>query len=232
MHATHTIAKYPRTPFWPSSPSLPVDALTVERPERFVGVPVVVTEKLDGSNTMLHRGQVYGRGMTEPSDAKWYGMLKKWHAWKTYDEQDAIFGEDIYGTHSIVYDPVPEDATFYIFGVCRGGQFTDWATVEAKSSELSILTVPILYRGVFDSLQAVDAFVQQAHSQPSSLGAEREGVVMRVEAAFAASEFGEHVCKSVRPDHVQPDAGHWRTRWLPCATIPSPSRSRVASPGA
>ena len=101
-------------------------------------MPVVITEKLDGSNTMLYRGQVYGRGMSEPSAAKWYGMLKKWHAWKTYDDEDFIFGEDIYGLHSIAYDPVPEDATFYIFGVRRGGQFTDWATVEAKSCELSI----------------------------------------------------------------------------------------------
>ena len=211
----------PRTPYWPSSPSFPADGLVVESPERFVGVPAVVTEKLDGSNTLLHRGHVYGRGTTEPSSAKWYGMLKKWHAWKTLDDEDYVFGEDIYGLHSIAYDPVPEDATFYIFGVRRGDHFTDWATVEAKANELSIPTVPILHRGAFDSVQAIDAFIQQAHRQPSVLGAEREGVVMRVEAAFPSTEFGEHVCKSVRPDHVQPDAGHWRARWSPCATVPA-----------
>ena len=32
-------------------------------PDTFVGQPVVVTEKLDGGNTLLHSGKAYGRSV-------------------------------------------------------------------------------------------------------------------------------------------------------------------------
>ena len=224
-------AKYPRTPFWPSSPSLPADGLKVSDTDRFIGVPVVVTEKLDGSNSLLHRGRVYGRSISEPSDAKWYGMVKKWHAWKTAMEDDYLYGEDIYGIHSIVYEPVPEDETFYVFALRRGAMFTDWNAVEAKASDLGIPTVPVLHKGTFESVQEVDAFAKAASESPSALGGDREGVVIRVASAFPADMFTAHVCKSVRPNHVQPGASHWRTHWQPCAIVEPTSLKRHLSTG-
>ena len=44
-------AKYPRTPYWPWSPSIGRDDGVHPDPSRFVGESVVVTEKLDGGNT-------------------------------------------------------------------------------------------------------------------------------------------------------------------------------------
>ncbi|MCY4653602.1 MAG: hypothetical protein OXC95_10620, partial [Dehalococcoidia bacterium] len=70
-------------------------------PRRFVGEPVAVTEKLDGGNTLLHAGKVYARSVSTPSDAKWMAMVKKHHAWKVTEPGVYLYGEDIYGVHSI-----------------------------------------------------------------------------------------------------------------------------------
>lgn len=48
------------------SPSVGRDDLIHPDPERFVGEPVVATEKLDGGNTMLHRGAAYARSTSAP----------------------------------------------------------------------------------------------------------------------------------------------------------------------
>ena len=74
--------KYPRTPYWPYSPGIGRDDGMLTEPQRFVSVPVVATEKLDGSNTLIHAGKVYGRSVSAPSEAKWMAMVKKHHAWK------------------------------------------------------------------------------------------------------------------------------------------------------
>ena len=215
--------KYPRTPYWPTSPSMPADALHIEHPESFLHNPVVVTEKLDGSNTLLYRGNVYGRSILEPSEAKWYGMVKKWHAWKTLSEEDVmIYGEDIYGVHSIVYDPVPENATFYVFGMRVGEEFVDWSDMESKMADLDIPVVPVLFKGQFDTLQEINDFVMDSHGPRSSsqLGGETEGIVIRMAGSFDVQDFAYNVCKSVRPDHVQPHVSHWRKRWNPCEITP------------
>ena len=71
-----SIAKYPGTPYWPWSPAIGRDDDVHTIPGRFVGQAVVVTEKLDGSNTLLHAGNVYGRSVSAPSGGKWMAMVK------------------------------------------------------------------------------------------------------------------------------------------------------------
>ena len=104
--------KYPRTPYWPGSPSVPAGENTVSDPKLFLDLDLVITEKLDGQNTLLHRGAVYGRSVSEPSRQKWTAMVKKRHAWKLAQSPAHLYGEDIYGVHSIEYAPVPEERTF------------------------------------------------------------------------------------------------------------------------
>ena len=77
----------------------------------------MVTEKLDGGNTLLHKGEVYGRSVSAPSVGKWMAMVRKHHAWKVTEPEIFLYGEDIYGVHSIEYDPVPENETFYAFAL-------------------------------------------------------------------------------------------------------------------
>ena len=181
-----------------------------------MGEQVVVTEKLDGSNTLLHAGHVYGRSVAVPSDAKWLAMVKKHHAWKVTEPGVYLYGEDIYGMHSITYEPVQEDQTFHAFALRdRKGDFASFEELENYARQRKIPVVPVLFRGCFETLAQIRGFVERAHDEASVLGGEREGVVLRVARGFPASAFWDKVCKSVRVGHVQTDE-HWTRRWRPC----------------
>ncbi len=120
--------KYPTTPYWPYSPT-PGEGTAVAETSRFVDREVVIAEKLDGGNTLLHGGRVYSRSVSEPSDGKWMAMVKKHHAWKIQEPDVFLYGEDIYAVHSIEYGPVAEDRTFHAFALRNGkdefASFTD-----------------------------------------------------------------------------------------------------------
>ena len=210
------IWKYPRTPYWPYSPSQSRDAGVLADPERFVARAVVVAEKLDGSNTLLHRGEVYARSVSAPATAKWLAMVRKHHAWKVTEPETFLYGEEIYGVHSIEYDPVPEDRTFYAFALrFADGSFGSFRELVEYARARSIPVVPVLFEGTFGSVQEVREFFRTAHAEPSALGGAREGVVIRLAEGFPAADFARNVCKSVREGHVQSDE-HWSKRWRPC----------------
>ena len=209
-------AKYPKTPYWPNSPAVGRKDAVHPDPSRFVDVPVVATEKLDGSNTLLHEGSVYGRSVLTPSDAKWNAMVKKHHAWKITEPDVFLYGEDIYGVHSIEYEPVPESRTFHAFALRnRNGEFASFSDLCAYAYQKLIPVVPVLYKGKFQSVSEIREFVELAHAERSVLGGNREGVVMRLARGFPAHEFSSNVCKSVRSGHVQTDE-HWSRKWNPC----------------
>ena len=208
--------KYPSTPYWPWSPGIGLHADVHPNPGRFVGESVVVTEKLDGGNTLLHSGRVYARSVSVPSDGKWMAMAKKHHAWKVNEPDVYLYGEDIYGVHSITYGPVAEQDTFHAFALRNGdGVFAAFVEVEAYANRREIPVVPVLFRGCFRSVAAIRAFIKHAHGEPSALGGEREGTVLRLAREFPSAEFQDNVCKSVRFDHVQTDE-HWTRKWRRC----------------
>ena len=208
--------KYPRTPYLPYSPSVAPDSDRLADPSRFVGEQVVVSEKLDGSCTLLHRGEVYGRSVASPTAAKWMAMVKKHHAWKVTEAGVFLYGEDIYGVHSIEYEPVREDATFYAFALRDDNdRFSSFGTLVDFARKHEIPVVPVLFHGVFPSESALRDFVEESHAEPSALGGEREGVVVRLARSYPASEFRRSVCKSVRSGHVQTDE-HWTRNWRAC----------------
>ena len=181
-----------------------------------MGEPVVVTEKLDGGNTLLHAGKVYALSVSARSDGKWMAMVKKHHAWKVNEPDVSLYGEDIYGVHSIEYESVPEHETFRAFALRHGeGAFASFAEVEAYAKEREIPVVPVLFEGCFRSVVEIRAFVERAHGESSVLGGAREGVVLRLARGFRAPEFQNNVCKSVRTGHVQTDE-HWTRNWRPC----------------
>ena len=131
----------------------------------------MVTEKLDGSNTLLHRGEVYARSVSAPAAAKWLGMVRKHHAWKVTEPNVFLNGEEIYGVHSIAYDPVPEDETFHAFALRYGdGSFGSFREMVDYARSHAIPVVPVLFKGTFDSVQQVRDFVSAAHAQTVSAG--------------------------------------------------------------
>ena len=218
--------KYPRTPHWPWSATIHADDRVHQSPERFVGRDVVVTEKLDGSLVCLHRGDVFLRSMDAPSSAPWLAMVRKHHAWKLAAAPDlAIYGEDLYGIHSIEYAPMAEADTFRVFGVRAriGGRdrFVDWEGVEAAAAQRDLPVVPVVFRGSFPSVDAVTAFFESEIQRPSRVGGpDCEGFVLRDADAFEADQFSRAVVKYVRPNHVQTDR-HWTRHWRRAALRPA-----------
>lgn len=141
--------KYPSTPYWPYSPAIGRDERVHPAPATFVGAPVVATEKMDGTNTLIHDGQVYARSVATPSDAKWMAMVKKHHAWKVREPDVYLYGENIYAVHSIEYGPVAEQETFYAFALRDAhGAFASFGDLEAYAASRDIPTVPVLHRGL------------------------------------------------------------------------------------
>jgi len=208
--------KYPRTPYWPFSPGIGRHDTVHPDPQRFVGRPVVVTEKLDGSNVLIHRGKVYGRSVADEAAHKWMAMVKKHHAWKVAEPDAYLYGEDIYGVHSIEYGAVREEETYYAFALRDSrGDFSSMAALERFATERNISVVPVIFRGVFASIAQMRGFIERQHSKRSVLGGEREGVVVRVAEGFASAQFARSACKSVRRDHVRTDR-HWTRNWRPC----------------
>ena len=62
-------------------------------------------------------------------------MVRKHHAWKMAGSQAYLYGEDIYGVHSIEYGPVPEDQTLHAFALRRQDFFAPFRTLDVKGGE-------------------------------------------------------------------------------------------------
>jgi hypothetical protein len=237
--------KWPSTLNWPDSPTKHSDDSTLESPEAFVRVPVVVSEKIDGGNTGLYRGEVYARSVSGPSHAGWMAMVRKYHAWKTsYHPNLVLNGEDIYGIHSIRYEPVLPQDTFRLFGVrirsCdlaeMGGGYggvpceslsdeyvmLSWDEIEAQAASFDMRTVPVLFRGQFDSVQQITEWFRDNLKQPSAIGGpDREGFVIRHAGRILQSQWGTKAAKFIREKHVQTNQ-HWSMNWQPCPLKDSP----------
>lgn len=215
-----TAKKYPSTPHWYKSPGVQRDDSYHTNPDMFLEAPIVITEKLDGGNTLLCGGEVYARSVTSPSHAGWMAMVRKHHAWKTYGTNNLYYGEDLYGIHSIEYDALKEDETYRLFSVRdQDDIFLSWDDVEEEAENtLGVKTVPVLFRGEFKEKDEITEWFETHIKKPSCLGGEREGFVMRIQAPFYASSFSKFVCKYVRENHVQTDE-HWTKNWKPCNII-------------
>jgi len=175
--------KYPHTPHWPHSEGVHRDDTYHSDPTIFLGKEVVVTEKMDGGNTCLFRGDVYARSVAAPTTDSWFAMVKKHHAWKTKDPyfQDiAIYGEDLYGIHTLKYYPLAEDQTFYVFALrstydpdtdilaLYKNYFYSWDVVIICAEKLPAPTIPIVHRGVFESEKEITEFFRDTLRTPSA----------------------------------------------------------------
>lgn len=221
--------KYPSTPHWPWSQTVHSDDRYHQDPEVFLGREVIITEKLDGGNTCLYGGEVYARSTSQPSHAGWMAMARKHHAWKTFGGRDDIvyYGEDLFGIHSIEYDPMPEDQTFRLFAVRYinplaedhgRSWFADWELIERHAEMLGVQTVPLLFRGRFNTVKEITDWFEAHITQPSQLGGECEGFVLRDTDTIRYEDFSKKVCKYVRANHVQTDE-HWTRNWQPAKLL-------------
>jgi hypothetical protein len=177
-----------------------------------LNVPLVITEKMDGSNTSLEAGGCFARTHANvPTHASFDG-LKALHATIKYKIPDNIqlFGEWCYALHSIAYNELP--GYFLLFNVrdlnYQKQIWTNWTEVELWAEDVGIPTVPVLFRGIISSEKELQELTEDLAAQPSACGGKREGVVVRIENSFTDLDFHNCVMKSVRKGHVQ-TSEHW-----------------------
>lgn len=209
----NTPPKYPSSSHWPWSLTVHKDDRYHQNPEDFVGVEVVITEKLDGGNTCLSKGEVYARSTGQPAIQGWFAMVKKYHAWKTVNLSPAtyVYGEDIAALHSIKYSVSMAD-TYFVFAIREGDIFLSYDDMVAKAASLDLPTTPLLFRGTFSKVSDITAWFSDNIKQPSAFGSDREGFVMRFAGASTADEFPNKIAKYVRAGHVQTNE-HWTRNW-------------------
>src|SRR5580704_13086614 len=111
------VPSYLHTLHWQSSLSVHRDDHYHPDCSYFLGRDVVITEKLDGGLTWLSNGHVYARSAEQPTREPWFDYVKGRTLPKLYALPPTlcVVGEDLYGVHSIEYDPLPD--TFFLFHV-------------------------------------------------------------------------------------------------------------------
>ncbi len=223
---------YPSTYHWPQSLSVHRDDRYHEDATFFLDRDVVITEKMDGGVSTICDGSVYARSSDIPTNLPWFSYMKGRTVPKFYGVDPTIcaIGEDLYGIHSIEYDPLPD--TFFLFHVLDrlidnietpntvGDVFRSWSDVEDFARQHDVLTVPVLYRGRFTKLSEITEFFMDNVKRPSIYGPIREGFVIRDADSFSFDDFALHTAKFVRKNHVQTDE-HWTRHWRPARLIKS-----------
>ena len=199
----------------PWSPGGTNDDKRAKSIDSLLNVPLVITEKMDGSNASLERDGCFARTHTGAPTHVSFDGLKALHAnLKHYLwEEVQIFGEWCYALHSIAYDALP--GYFLIFGIrelYEGDHYWySWAMVEEWARSLDLPTVPKIWEGIVSSEKQLQTLTEDLIKQPSSCGGLREGIVVRVKSQFDDAAFSKSVMKWVRKNHVQTDE-HWKNQ--------------------
>lgn len=183
--------------------------------ERLIGQTIVISEKLDGSNTALEADACYARTHSGVPTHPSFDGLKALHAAIKHEIPlgTQLFGEWVFARHSIEYTQLP--GYFLLFGarhlnyVPDLDEWASWEEIEMWAECIGIPTVPVLFKGTVSSENKLQDLVEQFMVQPSVCGGIREGVVVRVADLFDDTDFPSCVMKSVRANHVNTDT-HWK----------------------
>lgn len=211
--------KYPRTYHLPFSPGATKDDKKLQGDwfEYYKNKEVVFTEKLDGSHTAMNEVDVYATSHSVPTRSPWSRNLWDpsdglyWKIKQYIGPNQTIYGENLYGIHSIEYDNLPE--YWHMFAANDGKTWYSWDDVRDFSCMLHVPHVPALHYCVLKHEEEVKEIIDELMKRPSTYGScGKEGIVMRVMDYFPIDEFPHYVCKWVRPNHVQTDE-HWTRNW-------------------
>lgn len=211
--------KYPRTYHVPFSPGATKDDKKLKDGwfEYYRGKEIVLTEKLDGENSCLCQRGVFARSHGTETRSPWSINLwgddgLYWEVKGFIDDDLLVFGENLYGEHSIHYSKLKD--YFHVFACYNEttDKWWSWDDVKFVSKVLGVPHVPTLWRGKAESEDQIKEIIFQTMNMPSAYGDTKEGVVMRVTDEFDGDDFPNYVCKYVRPNHVQTDE-HWTRNW-------------------
>jgi hypothetical protein len=202
--------KYGRTYHLPFSRGVTNDDRVCWDWEAVLSEELVLTEKLDGENTCLKAAGVYARSHAAVTHNPW--AKNAWTIWERIGHQLQeleIFGENLYGIHSIVYERLPTH--FFVFAIRDGTRWLSWDEVVFYAECLDLYTVPLRERGHF-SAASLQAAIPTIMTDGSAFGKDCEGIVLRPSASFSTDDFSHQVLKYVRKDHVKTDE-HWTKHW-------------------
>ena len=204
--------KYNRTFHVPWSKGATNDDKIASDLSLLIGQDIVITEKMDGSNTSLETQGCFARTHSGPPTHASFDGLKALHANIKYKIPESIqlFGEWCYALHSIAYNQLP--GYFMMFNARYLGENSKWASWEEVvmwAEELEVPTVPVLFQGIVASEKELKTLVETMMTLPSHCGGLREGVVIRRSAEFSDKDFSKSVMKCVRANHVQ-TTDHWK----------------------
>ncbi len=208
--------KYERTLHLPWSLGRTSDDKVMTDVSGLLDTPLVITEKMDGSNVCMETYKCFARTHSGPPSHASFDAFKQLHSMckSKIPEYLQIFGEWCYAFHSLPYDHLP-GSFFLMFAVrdTRSNVWMSWEEVELWAQELNIPTVPVLELGTFQTEDNLQETTTILGAKPSFYGPIREGVVVRVITEFHNSDFPCRVGKFVRANHVQ-TSEHWSTRQI------------------
>lgn len=206
--------KYNRTFHLPWSKGATNDDKIAKDVSHLIGVPIVISEKIDGSNVALERENCFARTHSGPPTHSSFNELKVLHATvkNIIEPKTQIFGEWCLAKHSIEYKALPH--YFLLFGVRHLLEdskhfWSGWSSTSIYASELGVGIVPTLFEGTIASEKDLQKLTELFMSQPSYCDGIREGVVVRKSSGFEDSDFSSCVMKCVRANHVQ-TSEHWK----------------------
>lgn len=206
--------KYNRTFHLPCSQEVHDDDKSIETVKDLLNIEVVLTEKLDGGNACVENMKIFARTHAVEAAHPSFSMMRLLVSSLNgfFPEHLKVFGENMQGIHSIIYNPL--SSPFFIFNIFDKEQdiWLSWDEVISFSEKIGIPNVPEIKRGIFKTEKELFSFINDEMKKPSLLGGEREGIVVRRAESFNDSNFETFVGKSVRKGHVQTDE-HWSTNW-------------------
>ncbi len=250
MHPLNII-KYPRTPHIEGSRLQPGDENLNQIPfEQIRHLTLTLEEKVDGANVAISfdsdlnlRLQSRGHLLTGGAREGRYDLFKQWAAAhqdvfrKRIGSRYIIYGEWLYVKHRLFYDALPHYFLEFDMLDTERDIFLDTDARAELLSGLPVVSVPVLARGNFSSLEDLTAhlthsrFITDAHTdilrrQAESLGLDpgqvaaqtdlstyMEGIYIKVEQYGAVTQR----MKFVRPSFAQidlPEQGRTRTTFL------------------
>ena len=173
---------------------------------------IIISEKLDGSNTCFTKDFCFGRSHAAPTNNPWDVKVRELHSILKHSISEGmwLFGEGMEAIHSITYSNLT--SVFYLFNIKYENKWLSWQEVEDYAYLLDIPTVPVLYKGIFKTEKELKDTIIKLAEQPSELGGEREGIVIRVADEFDNDNFSTYLQKFVRANHVRTDE-HWQKNW-------------------
>lgn len=154
---------------------------------------------MDGENTSMYQCKIHARSIDSKAHSSRNWVKNLWNEIR-YDIPTGwrICGENLYAKHSIGYKDLK--SYFYGFSIWNEENIClSWDNTVEWFELLGIVSVPVLYRGIFDEEKLRQLSVDKE---------KQEGYVVRFSNSFRYEDFSKSVAKFVRFNHVT-TSKHW-----------------------